>query len=52
MPNLLTLAPGTRLGVYVVIAQIYEGGMGQVFRNVGQGIHVTRMGGDTCDTRR
>jgi serine/threonine protein kinase len=26
------LAPGTRLGVYEVIAQIGEGGMGQVFR--------------------
>jgi serine/threonine protein kinase len=28
----LTLAPGTRLGVYEVVAQIGEGGMGQVFR--------------------
>jgi Tol biopolymer transport system component len=28
----LTLTPGTRLGVYEVIAQIGEGGMGQVFR--------------------
>jgi eukaryotic-like serine/threonine-protein kinase len=28
----LALAPGTRLGVYEVIAQIGEGGMGQVYR--------------------
>jgi serine/threonine protein kinase len=28
----LTLAPGTRIGVYEVTAQIGEGGMGQVFR--------------------
>ena len=28
----MALAPGTRLGVYQVIAQIGEGGMGQVYR--------------------
>ena len=28
----MSLAPGTRLGVYEVVAQIGEGGMGQVFR--------------------
>ncbi len=28
----LALTPGTRLGVYEVLAQIGEGGMGQVFR--------------------
>jgi serine/threonine protein kinase len=28
----LSLTPGTRLGVYEIIAQIGEGGMGQVFR--------------------
>jgi serine/threonine protein kinase len=28
----LALSPGTRLGVYQVIAQIGEGGMGQVYR--------------------
>src|SRR5436305_5193465 len=28
----LSLTPGTRLGVYEVIAQIGEGGMGQVYR--------------------
>jgi serine/threonine protein kinase len=31
-PRQLVLAPGTRLGVYEVIAPIGEGGMGQVFR--------------------
>jgi hypothetical protein len=29
-PTVLDLAPGTRLGVYEVVAQIGEGGMGQV----------------------
>ena len=28
----LTLSAGTRLGVYEIIAQIGEGGMGQVYR--------------------
>jgi serine/threonine protein kinase len=28
----LALTPGTRLGVYEVIAQIGEGGMGKLFR--------------------
>jgi eukaryotic-like serine/threonine-protein kinase len=27
----LALPPGTRLGVYEIVAQIGEGGMGQVF---------------------
>ena len=31
MTHELALSPGTRLGVYEVIAQIGEGGMGQVF---------------------
>ncbi|AMY09355.1 Serine/threonine-protein kinase PknD [Luteitalea pratensis] len=30
--SLLALAPGTRLGVYEVIALLGEGGMGQVYR--------------------
>ena len=30
-PSTLALTPGTRLGVYEVIAPIGEGGMGQVF---------------------
>jgi serine/threonine protein kinase len=31
LPSLLALTPGARLGVYEVIAQIGEGGMGQVY---------------------
>ena len=31
-PAALALTPGTRLGVYEIIAPIGEGGMGQVFR--------------------
>jgi len=32
MHGTLALTPGTRLGVYEVIAPIGEGGMGQVYR--------------------
>ena len=32
LPNNLSLSPGTRLGVYEIMAQIGAGGMGQVYR--------------------
>ena len=40
----MALIPGTRLGVYQVIAQIGEGGMGQVYRATDTTLH---SGGET-----
>ena len=31
-PNTVALTPGTRLGVYEIVAQIGAGGMGEVYR--------------------